>query len=222
MNNFSCFVCFNDVVDAHLCPHCSKMCCYSCANCWLSKHKTCAHCRLPLNLSQMVVFRWAGDVARHLRERTIALDRHDTYCTREGHQSEKVDVFCVQCNASMCHRCALFEHQHAHKFASLQEIYECRKEKLKGSMECLRKERVQLAEQLRRELNAFKFLRICLDRKTWRTHNKEKLRDMQLFELRQQLESKQLVLDKCEIELEKQSKAALIEMSDKLISSCKG
>ena len=221
MDNFTCTICLGNVVDARMCPGCSKLFCCRCINRWLSESvhsKKCPACKRRLEMSQMLVLRWAGDVACHLRERTIALDCRDTLCS--SHNSEKVDVFCVHCKASMCHRCALFEHHATHSFARLEEIYLCRREGLQLSMERLRQGCVQLAEQVQKELNAFNYVRICLDRKA--SIDTCKLRDMQLFELRQELESKQLVLDECELVLARSSKSALVEMSDKLINMCKG
>ena len=43
---FRCFICMEKLRNAHLCPHCSKLCCYLCIRRWLTEQRSqCPHCR---------------------------------------------------------------------------------------------------------------------------------------------------------------------------------
>uniref|UniRef100_A0A8C5ANN3 Tripartite motif containing 37 n=1 Tax=Gadus morhua TaxID=8049 RepID=A0A8C5ANN3_GADMO len=43
---FRCFICMEKLRDARLCPHCSKLCCFSCIRRWLTEQRAqCPHCR---------------------------------------------------------------------------------------------------------------------------------------------------------------------------------
>jgi len=60
---FRCFICMENLNDARLCPHCSKLCCYQCILRWLTDHKQhCPHCRASLRLRDLINCRWAQDV----------------------------------------------------------------------------------------------------------------------------------------------------------------
>lgn len=53
--------------DAHLCPHCSKLCCYVCIRRWLTEQRSqCPHCRASLHLHELVNCRWVEDVTQQL------------------------------------------------------------------------------------------------------------------------------------------------------------
>ena len=56
------------VKNAHLCPNCSKLCCFQCINRWLVEKSHCPHCRHRLQLSDLVNCRWAEDFAKQLDE----------------------------------------------------------------------------------------------------------------------------------------------------------
>lgn len=36
---FRCFICMEKLQEAHLCPHCSKLCCYVCISRWLNEQR---------------------------------------------------------------------------------------------------------------------------------------------------------------------------------------
>lgn len=64
---FRCFICMEKLRDAHLCPHCSKLCCYVCIRRWLTEQRSqCPHCRASLHLHELVNCRWVEDVTQHL------------------------------------------------------------------------------------------------------------------------------------------------------------
>uniref|UniRef100_A0A8B9GF18 Tripartite motif containing 37 n=1 Tax=Amazona collaria TaxID=241587 RepID=A0A8B9GF18_9PSIT len=64
---FRCFICMEKLRDARLCPHCSKLCCFSCIRRWLTEQRAqCPHCRAPLQLRELVNCRWAEEVTQQL------------------------------------------------------------------------------------------------------------------------------------------------------------
>ena len=51
---FKCFICLERLRNAHLCPHCSKLCCYQCIRRWLTEQRPqCPHCRAALHLKHL-------------------------------------------------------------------------------------------------------------------------------------------------------------------------
>lgn len=64
---FRCFICMEKLRDAHLCPHCSKLCCYICIRRWLTEQRSqCPHCRASLHLHELVNCRWVEEVTQQL------------------------------------------------------------------------------------------------------------------------------------------------------------
>lgn len=64
---FRCFICMEKLRDAHLCPHCSKLCCYICIRRWLTEQRSqCPHCRASLHLHEVVNCRWVEEVTQQL------------------------------------------------------------------------------------------------------------------------------------------------------------
>lgn len=67
--------------DAHLCPHCSKLCCYTCIRRWLTEQRSqCPHCRASLHLHELVNCRWVEEVTQQLdtlQAVGVSNSRHD-------------------------------------------------------------------------------------------------------------------------------------------------
>lgn len=64
---FKCFICLERLRNAHLCPHCSKLCCYQCIRRWLTEQRPqCPHCRAALHLHEVINCRWVEEVTQHL------------------------------------------------------------------------------------------------------------------------------------------------------------
>ncbi|OQR68337.1 E3 ubiquitin-protein ligase TRIM37-like [Tropilaelaps mercedesae] len=64
---FRCVICMEKLRDAHLCPHCSKLCCFVCIRRWLTEQRPqCPHCRATLYLNDLVNCRWAEEVTQQL------------------------------------------------------------------------------------------------------------------------------------------------------------
>ena len=60
---FRCFICMERLRNAHLCPHCSKLCCYLCIRRWLTEQRSqCPHCRASLHIHELVNCRWVEEV----------------------------------------------------------------------------------------------------------------------------------------------------------------
>ncbi|XP_010225459.1 PREDICTED: E3 ubiquitin-protein ligase TRIM37-like, partial [Tinamus guttatus] len=108
---FRCFICMEKLRDARLCPHCSKLCCFSCIRRWLTEQRAqCPHCRAPLQLRELVNCRWAEEVTQQLDTLQLCnLTKHEENekdkC--ENHH-EKLSVFCWTCKKCICHQCALW------------------------------------------------------------------------------------------------------------------
>ena len=61
---FRCFICMERLRNAHLCPHCSKLCCYLCIRRWLTEQRSqCPHCRASLHIHELVNCRWVEEVS---------------------------------------------------------------------------------------------------------------------------------------------------------------
>ncbi|XP_050534361.1 E3 ubiquitin-protein ligase TRIM37-like isoform X2 [Daktulosphaira vitifoliae] len=129
LETFKCFICMEKIQDAHLCPHCSKLCCYSCMRRWLTEQRSqCPHCRATLHLHEIVNCRWVEDVSEQLDCLNNAVDsRNIQPCLEQSCQShdEPLTVFCISCNVTICHRCALFDNSAhiGHSFQPIEEVY---------------------------------------------------------------------------------------------------
>ncbi|XP_066995778.2 uncharacterized protein [Anabrus simplex] len=124
---FRCFICMEKLQDAHLCPHCSKLCCYICIRRWLTETQpSCPHCRATLHLHELVNCRWVSDVTQQLETLQAARlgNRAEDVDRCEFHQ-EKLCVYCWTCRCCICHQCALWGGTHSgHTFKPLEDVYE--------------------------------------------------------------------------------------------------
>ncbi|XP_049769299.1 E3 ubiquitin-protein ligase TRIM37-like [Schistocerca cancellata] len=127
---FRCFICMERLRDAHLCPHCSKLCCYPCMRRWLTEQRAqCPHCRAALRPHELVNCRWVEDVTRHIDALAANAGAGDpahadsAADSCEEHQ-EKLTVYCWTCRQCICHQCALFGGEHSgHDFKPLEDVY---------------------------------------------------------------------------------------------------
>ncbi|XP_003245868.1 E3 ubiquitin-protein ligase TRIM37 isoform X2 [Acyrthosiphon pisum] len=129
LETFKCFICMEKIQDAHLCPHCSKLCCYSCMRRWLTEQRSqCPHCRATLHLHEIVNCRWVEDLSDQLdclnSTVNIGSIRQSQEQRCETH-NEQLSVFCMTCNTTICHRCALFDDSahNGHSFRPVEDIY---------------------------------------------------------------------------------------------------
>ncbi|RXM97770.1 E3 ubiquitin-protein ligase TRIM37, partial [Acipenser ruthenus] len=140
---FRCFICMEKLRDARLCPHCSKLCCFSC-----------------IRLRELVNCRWAEEVTQQLDTLQLCnLSKHEENdkdkC--ENHH-EKLSVFCWTCKKCICHQCALWGGMHGgHTFKPLAEIYEQHVTKVNEEVAKLRRrlmELISLVQEVERNVEA--------------------------------------------------------------------
>ncbi|XP_017882456.1 E3 ubiquitin-protein ligase TRIM37-like isoform X2 [Ceratina calcarata] len=147
---FRCFICMEKLRDAHLCPHCSKLCCYTCIRRWLTEQRSqCPHCRASLHLHELVNCRWVEEVTQQLdtlQAVGISNSRHDDSnrdrCTVHH---EKLSVYCWTCRRCICHQCALWGGTHSgHTFKPLEEVYEQHVTQIKAEVGQLKRRLMEL------------------------------------------------------------------------------
>lgn len=128
---FRCFICMEKLQEAHLCPHCSKLCCYVCISRWLNEQRRqCPHCRATLHVSELVNCRWLEEVAlqvESLQQICSTIKSANASSTSEKDQCvshhEKLSVYCWTCKICICHQCALWGGTHSgHTFKQLGEL----------------------------------------------------------------------------------------------------
>ncbi|KAF7646366.1 hypothetical protein LDENG_00188750 [Lucifuga dentata] len=158
---FRCFICMEKLRDARLCPHCSKLCCFSCIRRWLTEQRAqCPHCRAPLQLRDLVNCRWAEEVTQQLDTLQLcSLSKHeDNDKDKCENHHEKLSVFCWTCKKCICHQCALWGGMHGgHTFKPLVEIYDQHVTKVKEEVTKLRRrlmELISLVQEVERNVEA--------------------------------------------------------------------
>lgn len=138
--------------DAHLCPFCSKLCCYVCISRWLvEQRKSCPHCRSPLHVHELVNCRWFEEVANQVENLQLMANKSSQLLSSNDkdlcptHCEEKLSVYCWTCKTCICHRCALFGGTHTnHTFKQLELVYETHLSQVKEEVSQLRTRLVEL------------------------------------------------------------------------------
>jgi tripartite motif-containing protein 37 len=133
-----CFICFDRVRDAHLCPLCSSMCCKDCIVRWLTERKPqCPHCQIGLRVENLVNCRFVGDLTRAVDRLTIVKEESATgLCVT--HKTELL-YFCVDCDVPICADCALFTALHTgHALDKLGDVHRHHIAQLDVEIESLR------------------------------------------------------------------------------------
>ncbi|XP_068216903.1 E3 ubiquitin-protein ligase TRIM37-like isoform X2 [Palaemon carinicauda] len=193
---FRCFICMEKLQDAHLCPHCSKLCCYLCIRRWLTEQRPqCPHCRANLHLHELVNCRWVEEVTQQLDTlqqagaRPLPPDTDKDKC--ESHQ-EKLSVYCWTCGKCICHQCALWGGTHSgHTFKPLEEVYEQHITQIREEVAQLRRrlhELVSLVQEVERNVES---VRAAKDERVREIRNAVEL---MIARLDSQLKSKLLTL----------------------------
>ncbi|XP_024371078.1 uncharacterized protein [Physcomitrium patens] len=144
---FRCFICLGKVVDAQLCPCCSKLVCQSCIKRWLTDQKSeCPHCRAPLLLSQLVSCRFISEISSEVEKIQGNLGDSSIekqYCP--AHDSPFL-YFCTTCSVPVCPDCAvLIEDHRNHTFEKLSVAYGRHKKKIRMEAAGLRKRQKELS-----------------------------------------------------------------------------
>ncbi|ENN83590.1 hypothetical protein YQE_00055, partial [Dendroctonus ponderosae] len=141
--------------DAHLCPHCSKLCCYVCIRRWLTEQRSqCPHCRASLHLHELVNCRWVEEVTQQLDTlQAVSLNGNRDENDRDKYgpfkrcstHLEKLSVYCWTCRCCICHQCALWGGTHSgHTFKPLDEVYEQHVTQIKDEVAQLRRRLMEL------------------------------------------------------------------------------
>ncbi|KAJ8312899.1 hypothetical protein KUTeg_010272 [Tegillarca granosa] len=147
---FRCFICMEKLVEARLCPHCSKLCCFTCIKRWLTEQRSqCPHCRASLHLHELVNCRWAEEVTQQLDTLKECAPQPKTDDGKkdvcEEHQ-EKLSVYCWTCKQCICHQCALWggKVHSGHTFKPLDGVYEEHVKKITEELNQLKRRHVEL------------------------------------------------------------------------------
>ncbi|XP_013190053.1 uncharacterized protein LOC106134519 isoform X2 [Amyelois transitella] len=153
---FRCFICMEKLVDAHLCPHCSKLCCYACVRRWLTEQRSqCPHCRAALHLHELVNCRWVEEVTQQIE---TMQQQHVQLCLQCPTHQEKLTVYCWTCRRCICHRCALWGGTHSgHTFKPLEEVYEQHVTQIRDEVAQLRRrlmELISLVQEVERNVES--------------------------------------------------------------------
>ncbi|CEP03788.1 hypothetical protein PBRA_003395 [Plasmodiophora brassicae] len=142
-----CFICFDRVVDAHLCPSCSSMCCKTCIVRWLTERRPqCPHCQAELYAENLVNCRFVQDLAK-------AMDRMQTRAPvlpREMCPEHDVELqyVCSDCQQCICADCSMLSSKHAgHTFEKLAVVHDRQAQRLKQEVAAVEERIAQLKEQ---------------------------------------------------------------------------
>ncbi|XP_029162768.1 uncharacterized protein LOC114934268 [Nylanderia fulva] len=222
---FRCFICMEKLRDAHLCPHCSKLCCYTCIRKWLTEQRSqCPHCRASLHLHELVNCRWVEEVTQQLdtlQAVCISNFRHDDSsrdrCT--VHQ-EKLSVYCWTCRKCICHQCALWGGTHSgHTFKPLEDVHEQHVTQIKGEIGQLNMrlmELISLVQEVERNVES---VRAAKDERVREIRNAIEL---MIARLDSQLKAKLLTLmgQKNSLTLETEQLEALLQDVEYQLHSC--
>jgi len=197
---FRCFICMEKLRNAHLCPHCSKLCCYMCIRRWLTEQRSqCPHCRASLHIHELVNCRWVEEVTQQLDtlkevgSRDIELQttpQKEDKC--EKHNEEKLSVYCWTCKVCICHQCALWGGTHSgHTFKPLDEIYDQHVVRVKEEVALLRRRLMELISQVQEVERNVENVRSAKDDRVREIRN---CVELMVARLDSQLKSKLLVL----------------------------
>ncbi|XP_022185884.2 E3 ubiquitin-protein ligase TRIM37 [Nilaparvata lugens] len=218
---FRCFICMEKLRDAHLCPHCSKLCCYVCIRRWLTEQRSqCPHCRASLHLHELVNCRWVEEVTQQLDSLQASARPPNTDNDRCLAHQEKLSVYCWTCRLCICHGCALWGGRHSgHTFKPLDEVYEQHRTQIRDEAAQLRRrliELVSLSQDVERNVES---VRVAKDERVREIRNAVEL---MIARLDAQLKAKLLVLmgQKSSLIQETEQLEALLQDIDQHLHKC--
>ncbi|XP_037926473.1 E3 ubiquitin-protein ligase TRIM37-like isoform X2 [Hermetia illucens] len=238
---FRCFICMEKLQDAHLCPHCSKLCCYLCISRWITEQRRqCPHCRAPLRIHELVNCRWFGDVAlqveslqqicANIKASRLLQNKDQDQCPI--HQ-EKLTVYCWSCKRCICYQCALWGGTHSgHSFKQIELIYESHITKAKEEISQLKGRLIELINIIQEVEQNVEIVRNAKDEKVREIRNAVELMigrlDSQLKmklvslmrhknSLAQEIEQLEHLLQEIEQQINSYSRPQLIAKSPELI-----
>ncbi|KAG8181091.1 hypothetical protein JTE90_016604 [Oedothorax gibbosus] len=222
---FRCFICMEKLKDAHLCPHCSKLCCYTCIRRWLTEQRSqCPHCRASLHMHELVNCRWVEEVTQQLDTLQLAGAVKGDAGEKEvcSAHKEKLSVYCWNCKQCICHQCALWGGTHSdHVFKPLDEIYEQHVSQIKEEFVRLRRRLAELISLVQEVEKSVESVRVAKDE---RVHEIRHAVEHMISRLDAQLKSKLLTLmaQKNSLSQEtEQLETVLKSVEQQLNTSCK-
>ena len=215
---FRCFICMEKLRNAHLCPHCSKLCCYMCIRRWLTEQRSqCPHCRASLHIHELVNCRWVEEVTQQLdtlkevgpRDIDLQTTPHkEDKCEKHNEEVyqrfelsffysflitlQKLSVYCWTCKICICAQCALWGGTHSgHTFKPLDQIYEQHVVRVKEEVALLKKRLMELISQVQEVERNVENVRSAKDDRVREIRN---CVELMIARLDSQLKSKLLVL----------------------------
>lgn len=124
----NCYICFNKVLNAVMCPFCSKLCCSDCIIKWLTQRQQCPHCRSSLRVSQLVNCRFVADISAAIDKIKLKQNEEEKCPTH----NQPLIYFCNTCNNAICSDCAMFGNTHKdHQFQHLSKVYNTHVDRIK-------------------------------------------------------------------------------------------
>eukprot|EP00039_Didymoeca_costata_P014080 m.222996 g.222996 ORF g.222996 m.222996 type:complete len:354 (-) comp15941_c0_seq10:2200-3261(-) len=191
---FKCMICLGKLLDAHLCPHCSKMGCLKCVNRWILENpeKGCPHCRNPITTESMVRCRWATEVTSKLGELERSLGEGEAAADICKLHGLAIDVYCNTCKQPICHSCALWSEKHrGHDTGEFNKVYDEHVRQLSKKLHILRTRQKHLYALMRDVKSNAERIRENHEQATKKVHDwLDKVRDNTIRDLDAQLRSK--------------------------------
>lgn len=169
--------------DARMCPHCSKLCCNHCIRRWLTETRAqCPHCRANLRINEVVICRWAEEVHQQLDSlqqsmpaKTMSASSASGESELEkcsAHQKEELSVYCDTCKCCICHECALWSQNHAgHTFKPLDEIYIQHCQEIKEHVTTLRRRFMEIISSVQDVEKNIEMVRTAKDQRVREIRN---------------------------------------------------
>ncbi|GFW32485.1 e3 ubiquitin-protein ligase TRIM37 [Trichonephila clavipes] len=235
---FRCFICMEKLKDAHLCPHCSKLCCYTCIRRWLTEQRSqCPHCRASLHMHELVNCRWVEEVTQQLDTLQLVGAVKGDASEKEVCKThkEKLSVYCWNCKQCICHQCALWGGTHSeHVFKPLDEIYEQHVTQIKEEFVRLRRRLAELISLVQEVEKSVESVRVAKDERVHEIRHavehmisrldaqlKSKLLTLmaQKNSLSQETEQLETVLKNVEQQLNSSNKSELIVLSNEILQN---
>ncbi|CAC5410366.1 TRIM37 [Mytilus coruscus] len=223
---FRCFICMEKLRDARLCPHCSKLCCFSCIRRWLTEQRSqCPHCRASLHIHELVNCRWAEEVTNQLdslKESAPSPSKKEEpdkdKC--DEHHGEKLSVYCWTCKQSICHQCALWGGTHSgHTFKPLDGVYDEHVKKITDELNQLKRRHVELISLVQDVERNIESVKTAKDERVREIRNAVEL---MIARLESQLKSKLLTLmgQRSHLTQETELLESLIQKVNQKLTTC--
>ena len=132
-----CYICLGKIKNPCMCPLCQKLTCEQCIEKWLIEKKSqCPHCRVNLNINQLIRLSFMTDVANYIDKINSSKKVEESEIC-EKHQIKNL-YYCVECETPLCSDCYMLEENHKnHKIKKIDEVYKTHVDKIKQEKEGL-------------------------------------------------------------------------------------